>query len=113
MSTLTVDTLTNQEVQLCKAWVNFDGTGTVAIKSSYNVSSITDNGTGLYEVNFTIAMADVNYAGLASSIDPLFNSVALVTYIDITDVNSAQFTSEGSNGNRYNKSGFYAAFFGN
>jgi len=49
-----------------KAWVNFNGTGTVAIRASYNVSSITDNGTGLYTVNFTNAFADVNYAALAS-----------------------------------------------
>lgn len=43
------------------AWVNFNGTGTVAIRSSYNVSSITDNGTGKYVVNFTTAMSDLNY----------------------------------------------------
>ena len=46
----------------CRAWVNFDGTGTVAIRASGNVSSITDNGTGDYTVNFTTAMPDVNYA---------------------------------------------------
>ena len=46
----------------CKAWVNFNGTGTVAIRASYNVSSITDNGTGDYTVNFTTAMVDANYA---------------------------------------------------
>jgi hypothetical protein len=45
----------------CRAWVNFNGTGTVAIRGSGNVSSITDNGTGLYTVNFTIAMPDANY----------------------------------------------------
>ena len=45
-----------------KAWVNFNGTGTVAIRASYNVSSITDNGTGTYTVNFTNALADANYA---------------------------------------------------
>jgi hypothetical protein len=45
-----------------KAWVNFNGTGTVAIRASYNVSSITDNGTGDYTVNFTTAMTDANYA---------------------------------------------------
>jgi hypothetical protein len=44
-----------------KAWVNFDGTGTPAIRASYNVSSITDNGTGDYTVNFTNALADANY----------------------------------------------------
>ena len=45
-----------------RAWVNFDGTGTVAIRASGNVSSITDNGTGLYTINFTTAMPDVNYS---------------------------------------------------
>ena len=49
-----------------KAWVNFNGTGTVAIRASYNVSSITDNGTGDYTVNFTTAMPDANYAITAS-----------------------------------------------
>ena len=44
------------------AWVNFNGTGTVAIRSSYNVSSITDNGTGDYTLNFTTATTDANYA---------------------------------------------------
>ena len=46
----------------CRAWVNFDGTGTPAIRASGNVSSITDNGTGDYTVNFTTALVDANYA---------------------------------------------------
>ena len=46
----------------CRAWVNFNGTGTVAIRASGNVSSITDNGVGDYTVNFTTAMQDANYA---------------------------------------------------
>jgi hypothetical protein len=52
---------------LCRAWVNFNGTGTVAIRASGNVSSITDNGTGDYTVNFTTAMSDTNYAALITS----------------------------------------------
>ena len=48
-------------IYACRAWVNFNGTGTVAIRDSGNVSSITDNGTGDYTVNFTTAMEDVNY----------------------------------------------------
>lgn len=52
---------------LCRAWVNFNGTGTVAIRSSFNVSSITDNGTGDYTVNFTTAMPDANYSLVISS----------------------------------------------
>ena len=49
-----------------RAWVNFNGTGTVAIRASGNVSSITDNGTGDYTVNFTTAMPDVNYCAALS-----------------------------------------------
>jgi hypothetical protein len=45
-----------------RAWVNFNGTGTVAIRGSANVTSITDNGIGNYTVNFTTAMQDANYA---------------------------------------------------
>ena len=50
----------------CRAWVNFNGTGTVAMRASGNVSSITDNGTGDYTVNFTTAMSDANYAVTSS-----------------------------------------------
>lgn len=46
----------------CLAWVNFNGTGAVAIRASGNVSSITDNGVGDYTVNFTNALPDANYA---------------------------------------------------
>lgn len=52
---------TSEASGLAKAWVNFNGTGTVAIRANYNVSSITDNGTGSYTVNFTNAMPDADY----------------------------------------------------
>lgn len=60
-----------------KAWVNFNGTGTVAIRASYNVSSITDNGTGDYTVNFTTAMPDANYAaaGIANLVSGLIGVI--------------------------------------
>lgn len=62
-SAVTTAKLGNNEASgLCKAWVNFNGTSTVAIRASYNVSSITDNGVGDYTVNFTTALADANYA---------------------------------------------------
>jgi hypothetical protein len=51
----------------CRAWVNFDGTGTVSIRGSGNVSSITDNGTGSYTVNFINIMPDANYAAVGST----------------------------------------------
>jgi hypothetical protein len=52
----------------CRAWVNFNGTGTVAIRASGNVSSITDNGVGDYTVNFTNAMVDTNYTIIGTCI---------------------------------------------
>ena len=63
---ITTDELAST-VNVAKAWVNFNGTGVVAIRASYNVSSITDNGTGDYTVNFTTAFADANYACSALS----------------------------------------------
>lgn len=65
LATNTTQALTASNVRkhpaTANAWVNFNGTGTVAIRASYNVSSITDNGTGDYTVNFITAMDDANY----------------------------------------------------
>ena len=63
-TTLTVDAGfgSNATAYGVRAWVNFNGTGTVAIRESGNVSSITDNGTGNYTINFTTNMPDINYA---------------------------------------------------
>ena len=58
----------NSENYKCRAWVNFNGIGTVAIRASGNVSSITDNGVGNYTVNFTTAMPDVNYSPACTGI---------------------------------------------
>ena len=72
MSTLRVTTVTNPSGGqptidgLAKAWVNFNGTGTVAICASLNVSSITDNNVGDYTVNFTSALVDTNYCAALS-----------------------------------------------
>jgi len=71
-----------------KAWVNFNGTGTVAIRASYTVSSITDNGTGDYTVNFTNAFADTNYVALVSagnaSDTPNIDREAIIAYTTTT-----------------------------
>lgn len=70
----------------CRAWVNFNGTGTVAIRAAGNVSSITDNGTGDYTVNFTTAMPDANYAvaGLTNLQGASGRSVCMVDRSDTT-----------------------------
>lgn len=50
---------------LCRAWVNFNGVTTATVRASFNVSSVTRNATGDYTVNFTTALPDANYAGIA------------------------------------------------
>jgi hypothetical protein len=78
----------------CRAWVNFNGTSTVAIRASGNVSSITDNGTGDYTVNFTTAMPDVNYSTTASvSNAPGTQNLVSVIYTDNTNTPAAPTTS--------------------
>jgi len=65
-STVGTDYLSMHPAYFCRAWVNFNGTGTVAIRASGNVSSITDNGIGDYTVNFVTAMPDTNYSPYVS-----------------------------------------------
>ena len=77
----------------CRAWVNFDGTGTPAIRESGNVSSITDNGTGDYTVNFATALADANYAVPASA----KNVVTSAAEIRVVGTHSLTTTSVGIN----------------
>ena len=63
-----------------KAWVNFNGTGTVGIRDSHNVSSVTDNGTGDYTINWDVDMASANYcmSGMASHTDVNSNFINVV-----------------------------------
>ena len=75
---------------MARAWVNFNGTGTVAIRASGNVTSITDNGTGDYTVNFTNAMPDANYTSVITAQDTggtnqLFSPVNSVTLSTTTN----------------------------
>lgn len=74
----------------CRAWVNFNGTGTVAIRASGNVTSITDNGTGNYTVNFTNAMPDANYAtvGITEGTTGT-NTTNLSVFTDVTSQTTA------------------------
>jgi hypothetical protein len=81
---------------LCKAWVNFDGSGTVRIRASFNVSSIQDNGTGDYTVNFTQAMPDVNYAvaGITEGTTGTnTTNLSVLTDINSQTVNGVRLTS--------------------
>lgn len=74
--------LNDATVGVCRAWVNFNGTGTVAIRGSFNVTNITDDGVGKYTVNFTTAMTDANYAVITGFTTPAWTSVThALTYL--------------------------------
>jgi len=111
MSTLKLDTIasrdgtestdvTNVINGSAKAWVNFDGIGTVAINASFNVSSITDNATGKYTVNFTNAMTDANYAVVVGP-----TAVDATTYVrDLVVANDNKTISSFKLMNQHNQS---------
>ena len=77
----------------CRAWVNFNGTGTVAIRASGNVSSITDNGTGDYTVNFSNAMPDANYATAAFAAQESASTDNNVTIVGQKGTISSNYTA--------------------
>ena len=84
-----------------RAWVNFNGTGTVAIRVSGNVSSVTDNGVGRYTINFTTALPSANFAVFASSdyqnnsyLIPAFNFTATSVDVAIFQQNVAFYDAE-------------------
>jgi hypothetical protein len=96
MSTLRLTTISNQSGSAtvpsetvingsAKLWVSFNGSGTVAIRASFNVSSITDVGTGQYTINFTTALADANYAVALSTTD-LNSGGASSQYAYVSDI---------------------------
>ena len=92
-----------------RAWVKFSGTGTVAINASGNVSSITDSGTGAYQVNFTTAMPDANYAVCGVTSD---NGGLLSTYSGTTTNSTARITgSRTANYALTDWTNLYVAFF--
>jgi len=82
-------------VYACRAWVNFNGTGTVAIRDSGNVSSITDNGGGNYTINFTTAMSDANYSAVCggTNANGSNNSLSSFTTTSVTMNNNGYSTA--------------------
>jgi hypothetical protein len=97
----------------CRAWVNFNGTGTVAIRASGNVSSITDGGSGLYTVNFTTAMPDANYCALCTG--EHFPGVSYTNGATVRDATrlttSVQLNYFNNSGTLYDVVSAYAAIF--
>lgn len=98
----------------CRAWVNFNGTGTVAIRASGNVTSLTDNGTGDYTVNFTTAMPDANYAVVASAQLAAVNNNIVITpgYQTNPTTSAVRFsTTAGATGGLFDCGFIYVAVF--
>ena len=104
MSTAKFDTLSNLAGTLtipvdtvaqgtARAWVNFNGTGTVAIRAAFNVSSITDNGTGNYTLNFTDALVDINYVPLGNNLLDTVSNNGQVFYAVALNTNSCTMKS--------------------
>ena len=77
----------------CRAWVDFDGTGTPAIRAAGNVSSITDNGVGDYTLNFTTAMPDADYAVVGGARFDTTNVNAGAPMVGIRRITGAKATS--------------------
>jgi len=93
-------------IYACRAWVNFNGTGTVAIRASGNVSSITDNGTGDYTVNFATAMPDSNYCA------PMTGNGGFCLGTQIRDTSSIEIESlRNDNGNFQDSPTVFCAIF--
>jgi hypothetical protein len=95
----------NPKYYAARAWVNFDGTGTVSIRAAVNVSSITDSGTGNYRVNFTTAMTDNRYAisgSLAGDSDTAAG-ILIMFIADPADVltSSVRVRTSTENGNAF------------
>ena len=101
--------------QFCRAWINFNGTGTVAIRDSFNVAAITDNDPGRYQITFTNAFSDTNYAPVMfnnastsenySSFDNQWQGGMTLasTYLQVSSFGSSQFTDSAQ---------FFVAVFG-
>jgi len=89
-----------------RAWVNFNGDGTISVRASGNVSSVTDQGTGDYTVNFSTAMSDTNFScvgssGLSSSGNQTYLQLDKISF---TEVGSAQVACRGETNNRHDSS---------
>jgi hypothetical protein len=95
----------------CRAWVNFNGTSTVAIRASGNVSSITDHGTGQFSINFTVAMPDTNYAAVGTGGASGNSDAVGVQCPNIIATSSYRFGVTNSGGTLSDRDTNYVAIF--
>ena len=95
-----------------RAWVNFNGTGTVAIRASGNVSSVTDNGTADYTVNFTTSMPDTNYgANMSANFSRTIGTSRLNASLRTRNTSSIRMQSVGDDSNFYDSEDIDVAIF--
>lgn len=104
MSTIKVNNIEpssagNETYFLAKAWVNFNGTGTISIRASGNISSITDGGTAIVDVNYTNSMQDANYSAVFGSIGFTNHPQAVASIrLGTTPTTSSISTTSGNTG---------------
>ena len=97
-------------VTTAKAWINFNGTGTVAIRDSHNVSSITDHSTGDYSINFSNNLANVNYAPVGNNSSQEANGSSLMP--SVLAVDSLRVNSRNASGTLLDCSKLHFLVFG-
>ena len=101
------------QARIAKAWVNFNGTSTVAIRSSYNVSSITDTGTGDYDLNFGTAMSDTDYSPATGGPGEVGSHISVICFTDYTTSNVRLLTVQLSTNAVRDDTHVSATIFGN
>ena len=102
-------TTTNVQEGLCKVWISFDGTGTVSassIKDSFNATSLTDNTTGNYDINFTNDMGNTNFAHVSGCRSEISRSLG------VSSASKCSVQTEDDNFNVEDVSDIYDAIFG-
>ena len=111
-STLPVvkDSAGTEKGQFARTWVNFTGSGTVAINDHFNISSLVDNGLGHYTLNFTVAFSNTNYCYTDSGNNTSGGARTVTTVTQNT--NSFTFKTRGTNVAAFDPSTVCLAFFG-
>jgi len=123
MSTLKVNTIQDTsggssstpaqiEQGRAKVWVNFDGTGTPAARDSYNVSSIADDGTGKYTINFSITLDNANFAYAIHSSSGNHNSKVYTSNFMASTTTSIQILCEKEGGDNFDEPYVTVIIFG-
>ena len=115
-STTTQPSIPALDQRMAKAWVNFNSVGTVAVRDSYNVSSVTDNGVGNHQVNFAINMPNSQYSAVASARYATVNGEGMLSFIQADATSYVRVSSIFVHSSNYGVRDFdsvYVQVFGN